>query len=104
MTASPATGSNSGRRGRIVVRTNRVGPVAQLAVEDNGVGIDAGLDERIFEPFFTTKASGSGLGLAIASQILKEHGGRVRCENHPGDGASFFLDLPLDNAPREGMA
>ncbi|HET6371692.1 MAG TPA: ATP-binding protein [Candidatus Polarisedimenticolia bacterium] len=84
------------RRGRITVRTKNLGPVVEVAVEDNGEGIAADTVDKIMEPFFTTKSSGSGLGLAIVSQILKEHGGRVRFESKPGEGAAFFLDLPRE--------
>jgi signal transduction histidine kinase len=85
-----------GRSGRITVRTEKRGSAAKISVMDNGTGIASDAVARIFEPFFTTKASGSGLGLPIVSQILKEHGGRVRVESRPGEGAAFHLDLPLE--------
>lgn len=85
-----------GRSGRITVRTKKNGALAEVSVMDNGTGIPSDAVERIFEPFFTTKVSGSGLGLPIVSQILREHGGRVRVESHPGEGAAFHLDLPIE--------
>ena len=86
----------AGRAGRITVRTRPIGAAVEVAVIDNGAGIPSDAAERIFDPFFTTKATGSGLGLAIVSQILREHGGRVRFESRAGEGAAFFMDLPLE--------
>lgn len=85
-----------GRRGRIIARTRNLGALVELSVEDNGPGISPGAEDRLFEPFFTTKPSGSGLGLAIVSQIVREHGGRVRVQNMPGEGVVFHLDLPAE--------
>ena len=91
--AIPRRGS---RAGRITVRTRSIGAAIEVAVIDNGIGIPTDAATRIFEPFFTTKASGSGLGLPIVSQILREHGGQVRFESRAGEGAAFFMDLPLE--------
>lgn len=91
--AIPRRGS---RAGRITVRTLLKGATVEVAVIDNGMGIPSDAAGKIFDPFFTTKASGSGLGLAIVSQILKEHGGHVHFESRSGEGAAFFMDLPLE--------
>ncbi|MFH1567166.1 MAG: PAS domain S-box protein, partial [Gemmatimonadota bacterium] len=39
------------------------GPVAALAVADEGIGMETEVRERLFTPFFTTKQDGTGLGL-----------------------------------------
>ncbi len=54
-----------------------------LVVADNGPGI---IDppELVIQPFFTRKPHGTGLGLHIASEIMKQHGGRL-CFVEPGD-------------------
>jgi CheY-like chemotaxis protein len=50
---------------------------------------------RIFEPFFSTKGeAGSGLGLAMAYSIARRHGGDIRVESAPGQGARFTLSFP----------
>jgi signal transduction histidine kinase len=47
---------------------------------------------RIFEPFFSG-TGGTGLGLAIASQLVREHGGRLTVDSQPGQGAVFTVTL-----------
>lgn len=56
----------------------------EVRVEDNGPGIPADLMPHLFEPFVTTRASGKGLGLALVAKIVRDHGGVVECESHPG--------------------
>lgn len=68
-----------------------------LSFADTGTGIPEGLEQRIFDPFFTTKevGAGTGLGLSITYGIMKEHQGAITVENHPGEGATFWIRLPL---------
>lgn len=73
------------------------GPVVAIAFSDTGPGIPVGLEKRIFDPFFTTKevGAGTGLGLSITYGIIQEHGGTISVQNHPGEGATFLIELPL---------
>jgi len=83
--------------GRITVATTRSGPgKVRLSVADTGPGIRPEVARRIFEPFFTTKAEGqgTGLGLSICYQIAEEHGGTIRLESTPDQGACFVVELP----------
>lgn len=74
----------------------------RLCVRDDGHGMDPETLRRAFEPFFTTKAGheGTGLGLSLVRGIVEKHGGTVRAESSPGQGASVIVLLPvLANAP-----
>lgn len=69
----------------------------RIDIQDNGAGIAPDHLPQIFDPFFTTKdiGEGTGLGLSIAYGIAAEHGGWIDVESQPGQGARFFLYLPL---------
>jgi signal transduction histidine kinase len=59
--------------------------------------------ERIFGPFFTTKGPGrgTGLGLDTARRIVEErHRGTLAVESAPGEGTTFRVWLPVENAAR----
>jgi K+-sensing histidine kinase KdpD len=66
-----------------------------ISVRDNGHGMRPGEVSRIFERYYTTKSSGTGLGLAIVQRIIRAHGGEVRAESTPGEGTTFYLELPV---------
>jgi two-component system, NtrC family, sensor kinase len=68
----------------------------QVSVEDEGPGIAAEHLDRIFQPFFSTKLQqgGTGLGLSISYNIVQRHGGRLRVSSAPGEGCTFFVELP----------
>ena len=68
-----------------------------VAVHDRGPGIAKANLPRIFDRFFTTDAArdGTGLGLAIVKTVIEAHGGSIRAESPPGEGATFTLTLPL---------
>ena len=71
--------------------------MAEIQFSDTGPGVSAGLEQRIFDPFFTTKevGAGTGLGLSITYGIIKDHQGTIAIDNHPGEGATFLIQLPL---------
>jgi signal transduction histidine kinase len=85
--------------GTIAVATRRADGAVEVEVKDTGPGIPAEALPRIFDPFYSTKEQGTGLGLAFAQQVVKEHGGTLRCHSVPGQGTTFTARLP--RAPEE---
>ena len=86
-----------GKDGRITITTaGTSGGGAQIAIADNGPGLDPETKARIFDPFFTTKAvgEGTGLGLAISYSILQKLGGTIDCQSKVGVGTTFTISLP----------
>ncbi len=69
-----------------------------ICIADSGPGMTEDVRRRLFDPFFTTKpvGSGTGLGLSISHQIVVEkHRGSLRCICAPGQGAEFWIELPV---------
>jgi two-component system NtrC family sensor kinase len=82
--------------GRLTVVSARSNSHVEIHVSDTGHGIRPEHVNRVFDPFFTTKipGQGTGLGLAVSYGIVREHGGKVELESHPGRGTSFRLEFP----------
>ena len=66
-------------------------------VRDNGKGLTPAQQARLFTEFTRldpAAAEGHGLGLAIARRIVEKLGGEAGVESRPGEGCTFWFDLP----------
>ena len=81
------------------VGARREGGKALLWVRDNGIGFDLKYHDRIFDIFQRLQRAedypGTGVGLALVRKAMQRMEGRVWAESAPGEGASFFLEIPL---------
>ncbi|MEH2267984.1 MAG: ATP-binding protein [Nostoc sp.] len=89
---------------QIVIRTQlRNLDRITVKIADNGPGMTEAVKQRLFDPFFTTKAAGkgTGLGLAISAQIVTEkHNGAIWCISEPGQGAEFWVEIPINQSSK----
>ncbi|MBS1795689.1 MAG: PAS domain S-box protein [Acidobacteria bacterium] len=73
--------------------------VCRLVVEDNGIGFDEKYLDRIFTVFQRlhgrSEYEGSGIGLAVCRKIVERHGGTITANGRPGEGAKFYINLPI---------
>lgn len=69
--------------------------VARLVIADNGPGLSAEDKEKVFDRFFSRREGGTGLGLALVKAITEAHHGRVWVESVMGEGAQFFVQIPI---------
>ena len=73
-----------------------------IEVKDSGEGISPEDQLRIFERFYRVDTArsrnegGSGIGLSLVKHICNNHGGRAMVESIPGKGASFTMQLPIN--------
>jgi signal transduction histidine kinase len=84
----------------ILVRASSDDRAVVISIQDNGVGIPAGEQQRIFRRFYridrrlAQDTAGVGLGLSIVALIVRAHGGRIDVSSAPGAGSTFSLRLP----------
>jgi len=83
---------------RVRADARRVNGVWEVAVQDNGIGIDPQDHDRIFEMFrrlhTDDQVEGTGVGLALVKRIVERSGGEIAVESVPGEGSRFVLRLP----------
>lgn len=70
--------------------------VANLVVEDNGIGIEPESLPQIFNMFYraSEQSDGSGLGLYIVKNAVEKLGGSIEIQSEPGRGTKFTISLP----------
>jgi signal transduction histidine kinase len=86
--------------GEVSIGVTAGAELIHFTVEDNGPGIAAENLVRLGRPFEQAAAvmingmKGSGLGLAIANSLVELHGGTLRLQSRPGQGAAALVSLP----------
>jgi PAS domain S-box-containing protein len=76
----------------------------RLTISDTGIGIAEQDLPRLFQPFERLSAEGSdvegnGLGLAFSKRLIAEMGGQIGVQSSLGRGSSFWVELPISDAP-----
>ncbi len=97
----------SERRPEIALRARREMESWVIEFADNGMGFHPDHAESIFELFRRLggheEGSGPGGGLTICRKILQRHGGSIVAAGHPGQGATFSITLPSQDAALEAL-
>ena len=76
----------------------------QIAIEDNGPGIELNAIEKVFDRFYRVENveaphSGTGIGLHLTKHMILLHGGEIELETETGKGSIFRLRLPYQEDP-----
>ncbi|RXF04604.1 response regulator [Pseudoalteromonas phenolica O-BC30] len=80
-----------------------------ICVEDTGIGIDSGDQQKVFEPFSQVDEShsrqfgGTGLGLSLCKQIVSLLGGNIKLESEPSKGTKITFTIPIRVAVLESI-
>lgn len=91
--------SNGSRK--VIIASGKNGNWARVSVTDFGIGLSNDQRPKIFERFYRVEdkkntTSGLGMGLYISSEIINTHHGRIGVDSTPGEGSTFYFDLPLE--------
>ncbi len=88
--------------GKILIQADAGAGRVRVSVADQGAGIRPEDQKRIFERFYQVDKArpggvgrGTGLGLSISREIVSAHGGEIKVDSAPGQGARFSVELPL---------
>jgi PAS domain S-box-containing protein len=93
--------------GRVTLRQAAAEGGVRIEVQDDGPGLDGDQQQRLFQVFERLDADrhaveGAGLGLALSRSLVERMQGRIGVTSAPGQGSSFWIELPLAEAPRPG--
>ncbi len=93
--------------GEIRLHSSLRGTKVRISVTDQGPGIPEAFRSRVFEKFAQADASdsrqksGTGLGLSITKELIERMGGTVGFDCVPGQGTTFWCELPIQIPPAE---
>ena len=87
--------------GSITVSVKRGERMGSISVADTGIGLSEEEAKMVFSRFWraeagrTREAGGLGVGLSVVKEIVEQHGGWIRVEGKPNEGATFTVYIPL---------
>ncbi len=87
--------------GHVGVHVSCDGMYVQVAVKDDGIGMQPADREKIFDEFYrakndyTANVPGTGLGLSLVKRLTELHQGRISVDSSPGAGSQFAVQLPV---------
>lgn len=87
--------------GEVIISAKLKSDELEMAVADNGIGINKESLERVFhiEENLTTAGTlnekGTGLGLILCKEFIEKHGGKIWVESEVGKGSTFRFSIPV---------
>ncbi|MDR0667923.1 MAG: HAMP domain-containing histidine kinase [Prevotellaceae bacterium] len=90
----------------IVVQTRNTAHSVEVAVSDNGIGVDERQAKQVFNPFYryvhkqSPPVKGFGLGLYYVKNIIETHHGKLFVSGAVGKGSTFGFELPVRKRKR----
>jgi PAS domain S-box-containing protein len=94
--------SSPHRQPEIKIETSHASEYILLCVQDNGMGIPQGQQQKIFSLFkrVHTEVEGSGIGLYIVKRIIENNGGKIEVESAVDQGTTFRIYLKNIHTPK----
>ena len=97
-------------RGGVEIRVEREDHGVRFSVIDTGHGVPKEIEADLYKPFnpgdssYTRQQQGAGLGLSVVKRVVEAAGGATGFESKPGEGATFWITLPLSSAVQASRA
>ena len=91
----------------VSIEARQSGGRLDIAVIDDGWGIDEDVIKQLGQPFYrpdgarSRKTGGHGLGLYLSRTIVESHGGRLIIKSRKGQGTRVIIELPGDSSAEE---
>jgi two-component system, NtrC family, sensor kinase len=88
--------------GRVVVSTQKKDSLVEVAIADNGRGLEPAELETIFDPGFKVtqgRVTTGNWSMFSSLQIIREHGGDIHIFSKPGQGTTVNVHIPVEGAP-----
>lgn len=89
--------------GKVILASADVGRYQRISIADTGPGIAPDMHDELFKPFTrlgkeSSNIEGTGIGLTITKTLIDAMGARIGFVSAPGEGTTFWVDLPLADA------
>ncbi|MBV9991776.1 MAG: Hpt domain-containing protein [Alphaproteobacteria bacterium] len=97
-------------KGGVEIRVERENDLIRFSVADTGHGVPKEIEANLYKPFqpgdssYARQQQGAGLGLSVVKRIVEGAGGETGFVSEPGEGATFWLTLPVAGTTQPARA
>jgi two-component system, sporulation sensor kinase B len=80
--------------GQLEISINEVNGMAEISINDQGVGMTEKEVKRLGTPFYSTKTKGTGIGMMVSFRLVEKMNGQIKIRSKKGSGTEFIIKIP----------